>query len=64
MKMILDFDNNTIETEQGILAVPDLHEKKDDILKVIGVSELSGEELKNDIRGLLNEIGMDDVIDA
>lgn len=61
MKMILDFENNTVTTEQGTISVPDLKDKKADILKILELEEISTDELKADINGLLSELGLNNV---
>ena len=61
MKLTLDFDNNTVETEHGTILIPDLSANKTAILHAIGLEEISGEELRADIRKMLDEMGLEDI---
>ena len=63
MKLTLDFDNNTVTSEQGTISVPGLPEKKSDILNILELTEIPMEELKEDIRNMCEEIGIPNIID-
>ena len=57
MKITLDFEENTITTEQGTMIIPELSQKKKDIYDLLGLEEISAEELRKDIRNLLDDLG-------
>ena len=46
MKLTLDFDNNTVTSEQGTISVPGLSEKKSDILNILELTEIQMTNLK------------------
>ena len=58
IKLTLDFDNNKIITEQGILEAPDLSDKKEALFSLLGLKEIPMEELRNDINNLFEELGL------
>lgn len=61
MKLELDFDNNTVTTEQGTISVPGLSEKKKAIFELLELEEIPTAELKEDINNLFSELGFTNV---
>lgn len=61
MVLTIDFDNDTVTTEQGTLTVPNLADKKEAILKILELEEIPTEELKEDINNLFSELGFTNV---
>ena len=61
MTLTLDFDHNQIHTEQGTLEAPGLSDKKKEIFALLGIEEILGEELCDEIDALFNQLGLDAV---
>ena len=45
MKLTLDFDNNTVITEHGVIEAPNLSNKKKEILELLDLKEISGKAI-------------------
>lgn len=58
MKLTLDFDENTVTTEDGTIVVPGLAEKEPAILELLGLEKIPMEELRKDLNDLMDELGL------
>lgn len=58
MRITLDFDKETLEDENGVISVPGLKAKEEELLSLIGVEKIAGEDLRRGIEELFSEIGI------
>lgn len=61
MVLTIDFENETVTSEQGTMIVPGIKDKESEVLKILGLEKISSEELKADINNLFSELGFTDV---
>lgn len=62
MKLTIDFDNETVTTDQGTIVSPGIKNKESEIIKLLGLEIISGEELKEDINNLFDELGLSGIV--
>ena len=62
-RITFDFENGEIiinnSGQDSVLADPEIKNKKSAILSAAGLEEISGEELRNDINELFEQLGID-----
>ena len=61
MVLTIDFDNETVTSEQGTMIVPGIKDKESEVLKILGLEKIPTAELKEDINNLFSELGFTDV---
>lgn len=61
MVLTIDFENETVTSEQGTMIVPGIKDKESEVLKILGLEKISSEELKADINNLFFGLGFTDV---
>ena len=61
-RIIFDFENGEIiinnSGQDSVLADPEIKNKKSAILSAAGLEEISGDELRNDINELFEQLGI------
>ena len=62
-RITFDFENGEIiinnSGQDSVLADPEIKNKKSAILSAAGLEDISGEELRNDINELFEQLGID-----
>lgn len=61
MVLTIDFENETVTSEQGTMIVPGIKDKESEVLKILGLEKIPTAELKEDINNLFSELGFTDV---